>query len=178
MNTCKYFSRVQDHSDQWPFPLEGPCLGRAEKKLKVHLVAFWEGFSYQQTHIVKAPFLVYVMTTEQASSTNEDHDEEQWKAPEVYFDFKFWMNFQTDFLIPHFEKYKQQKSQSSYWTAVMRKELSLKAKLSIYQSIYDPMLTFSLEFSQIIERMKASKQNEFHSDFLSRWGARRFRSLE
>lgn len=87
MNTCKYFSGVQNHSDQWLFPLDGLSLDRAEKKLKVHLLAFCEAFSCISlslsanfTQIVKVLFLVYVMTTEQTSSTDEDHDEQQLKA--------------------------------------------------------------------------------------------------
>ncbi len=41
-----------------------------------------------------------------------------------------------------------------YWTAVVKRELSWKAKLSIYQSIYVPTLTYGHELGVVTERMR------------------------
>ncbi len=41
-----------------------------------------------------------------------------------------------------------------YWTVVVKRELSQKAKLLIYQSIYVPTLTYGHEFWVMTERMR------------------------
>ncbi|KAI3364208.1 hypothetical protein L3Q82_010807 [Scortum barcoo] len=53
---------------------------------------------------------------------------------------------------------------SVYWTVVVKKELSRKAKLSIYRSIYVPTLTYGHELWVMTERTRSadtSGRNEF-----------------
>ena len=45
---------------------------------------------------------------------------------------------------------------SLYWTVVVKRELSHKAKLSIYRLIYIPTLTYSHELWVMTERMRSS----------------------
>ena len=45
-----------------------------------------------------------------------------------------------------------------YWTVVVQRELSRKAKLSIYRSIYVPTLTSGHELWVVTERMRSQIQ--------------------
>ncbi|KAK3550678.1 hypothetical protein QTP70_002404 [Hemibagrus guttatus] len=49
--------------------------------------------------------------------------------------------------------------QSMYWSVVVKKELSQKAKLSIYQSIYVPTLTYGHELWVMTERIRSRIQS-------------------
>ncbi len=49
--------------------------------------------------------------------------------------------------------------QALRWTVVVKKELSQKAKLSIYQSIYVPTLAYGHELWVVIKRMRSQIQS-------------------
>ncbi len=57
--------------------------------------------------------------------------------------------------------------QALYWTVVVIRELSQKAKLSVYQLIYVPTLTFGHELWEVTKRMRLRIQTAKIS-FLSR----------
>lgn len=52
-----------------------------------------------------------------------------------------------------------------YWTAVVKRELNWKSKLSIYQSICDPTLTYSHELWEVTQRMRFQIQSAGMSFF-------------
>lgn len=52
-----------------------------------------------------------------------------------------------------------------YWTAVVKRELSWKSKLSSYQSIYDPTLTYSYELWEATQRLRFQIQSAEMSFF-------------
>ena len=45
-----------------------------------------------------------------------------------------------------------------YWTIVVKKELSLKAKLLIYKLVYSPTLTYGHKLWVVTERMRSRIQ--------------------
>ena len=93
-------------------------------------------------------------------------------------DYSFWVGRE---LLPHVKEFKylgvlfttEGKTQSEvdrwigaasavmwalYWTVVVKKELSQKAKLSIYQSVYVPTLTYGHELWVVTERKRLQIQ--------------------